>query len=74
MSHGGEKRWWEVKVGKEEWHFILFFNCRWNFTVGDVSLSLVEGMEEGELSCLAGSLDWSVRIDAAAGLLVAVDM
>lgn len=48
--------------------------CRWNFTVGDMELTLIEGDEVGEdtrgQSCNQfDELDWEIHVDTLLGLL-----
>ena len=44
---------------------------RWNFTVGEVKLSLVES-EWDEFSCAPPGRDWSVQVDVATGTLYTI--
>lgn len=51
----------------------VFPSFRWNFTVGEVQLGLVEGEEEGEeLSYLPDQPEWAVQVDTAGGRVYAV--
>lgn len=51
----------------------VFPSSRWNFTVGEVQLGLVEGEEEGEeLSYLPDQPEWAVQVDTAGGRVYAV--
>ena len=40
--------------------------------MGDVKLSVVEGMEGGMFSCMPLPLDWTVQVDTLAGVIYAV--
>lgn len=52
---------------------LCFPFSRWNFTVGEVQLGLVEGEEEGEeLSYLPDQPEWAVQVDTAGGRVYAV--
>ncbi len=46
---------------------------RWNFTVGSMQLSLVEGVED-EFSChTSAQLPWELKVDTVSGVLNAVN-
>ena len=48
-------------------------SSRWNFTVGEMQLGLVEGEEEGEeVSYLPDQPEWAVQVDTAGGRVYAV--
>ena len=50
------------------------FVCRWNFTVGDVHLMLIEGEESTGHSCnLFQELKWELRVDTLTGMIYAAD-
>ena len=52
--------------------------CRWNFTVGELEISLVEGEQEAGVgreegpSCLSVPGDWMMQVDSSQGVLNAV--
>ncbi len=46
---------------------------RWNFTVGSLHLSLVEGIED-KFSCHTSALlPWKLQVDTVGGVLNAID-
>lgn len=50
------------------------FTHRWNFTVGEVQLMLIEGEEGAGQSCdLSWDANWELHVDSLRSLLYPVD-
>lgn len=66
--------WWKYQLVPVVSPCTWFTMRRWNFTVGDVELVLVEGEDEeqqqGGHSCnLFHELEWELHVDALLGLV-----